>query len=100
MAKTRKAGKRGGVKLSPRVKATRSKERNLKKLENLVKKKTKKMETAEKKVMKAQEKLDKELQNIEAINLELQKAMTDYDIAFSTKTFNTLSGAQMGGNMY
>jgi len=91
MAKTRKAGKKGGVKLSAREKATRVKQRNLKKLENVVNKQQKKVDTALKKVDKLQEKLSKEYNNVESLDLELKKAITDYEIAARAQTYNSLS---------
>tara|TARA_Y100000389_G_scaffold43904_1_gene38606 strand:- start:4242 stop:4523 length:282 start_codon:yes stop_codon:yes gene_type:complete len=91
MAKTRKAGKKGGVKLSAREKATRVKQRNLKKLENVVNKMDKKLNTAHNKVNKAQDKLNKEYNNVEALDLELKKAITDYEIAARAQTYNSLS---------
>tara|TARA_B000000557_G_C20795999_1_gene453277 strand:- start:445 stop:726 length:282 start_codon:yes stop_codon:yes gene_type:complete len=91
MAKTRKAGKKGGVKLSAREKATRVKQKNLKKLQTVINRIEKKVQTADKKVIKAQEKLDKELRNMEDLNLQFNKALSDYDSAANTKTFDSLN---------
>tara|TARA_E500000178_G_C16651813_1_gene586741 strand:- start:350 stop:661 length:312 start_codon:yes stop_codon:yes gene_type:complete len=102
MAKTRKAGKRGGVKLSPREKATRSKQRKLKTAENKIARLEKRLATADKKVQAAQNKLDnvylnakarvdKENQNAENINIMLQQARIDYDNLKGTPTYNSVS---------
>ena len=98
MAKTRKAGKRGGVKLSPREKYTRSKQRKLKTAENKIARLEKRLATADKKVQAAQNKLDnvylnakarvdKEHQNAENINNDIFTLLVGTPLAFAAFKF-------------